>query len=152
MSQPQSDFISTLSASIWGPGWQQVEPLPASFDMALQHQQQLDKAASEKEAQLQAQQAIASLSSSSEQGLSKSKKKKLKKAAAAAAAAAAKTSDMAENASMEGGTADENTIGNDSGVNPSQNTLTDASSGAAISKTCNSLSSARLPRSLQFVA
>ncbi|KFH70362.1 hypothetical protein MVEG_03213 [Podila verticillata NRRL 6337] len=117
------DFLP-LSASIWGPGWQQVEPLPASFVQALQRQQQLDKAAAEKEAQ-------AAATATQSQLPSKSKKKKAKKAAALAAALATKVNSN-DSESVDG-------------------SEEDSMSNGDVPKTCNSLCSARLPRSLQFV-
>ncbi|KAG0356478.1 hypothetical protein BG005_004610 [Podila minutissima] len=124
------DFLP-LSASIWGPGWQQVEPLPASFVQALQRQQQLDKAAAEKEAQA----AAAAAAAQSQGQPSKSKKKKAKKAAAAAAAAALAKANGSDSESVDGSEEDSVSSGGSDGV----------------PKTCNSLCSARLPRSLQFV-
>lgn len=91
---------------------------------ALQRQQQLDKAAAEKEAQ-----AAAAVTQS--QQPSKSKKKKAKKAAALAAALAAKV--------------------NGSDFESVDGSEEDAMSNGDVPKTCNSLCSTRLPRSLQFV-
>ncbi|KAG0036758.1 hypothetical protein BGZ82_003762 [Podila clonocystis] len=121
------DFLP-LSASIWGPGWQQVEPLPASFVQTLQRQQQLDKAAAEKEAQ------AAAAAAQSQSQPSKSQKKKAKKAAAAAAAAALAKANGSDSDSVDGSEEDSTSGGCD-----------------GVLKTCNSLCSARLPRSLQFV-
>ncbi|KAG0081915.1 hypothetical protein BGZ92_000066, partial [Podila epicladia] len=106
-----------------------VEPLPASFVQALQRQQQLDKAAAEKEAQ------AAAASAQSQTQPSKSKKKKAKKAAAAAAAAALAKANGGDTESVDGSEEDSMLSGGGDGV----------------PKTCNSLCSARLPRSLQFV-
>ncbi|KAG0034303.1 hypothetical protein BGZ81_005407 [Podila clonocystis] len=122
------DFLP-LSASIWGPGWQQVEPLPASFVQTLQRQQQLDKAAAEKEAQ------AAAAAAQSQSQPSKSQKKKAKKAAAAAAAAALAKANGSDSDSVDGSEEDSMSSGGSD----------------AVLKTCNSLCSARLPRSLQFV-
>ncbi|KAF9349677.1 hypothetical protein BGX26_012063 [Mortierella sp. AD094] len=129
---PQSDYDEpanaqpgkylALSASIWGPGWRQVEPLPPSFVKAMQ-QSELE---AQERAQAEAQERAAQASTSSK---SKSKKAKQQAKLAAAAAAAAAGDSSAESSN----TAD-----------PSTETTPHSTMPTAAS-------SVRLPRSLQFV-
>ncbi|CAO3564751.1 unnamed protein product [Mortierella alpina] len=126
-----------LSASIWGPGWHQVEPLPPSFIKTLEQ--------SELEAQAQAQ-ALAQEKAALVPSNPKAKARKAKqqaKAAAAAAAAAAEAAAASESDLVAATTAESSTGANTgsaavSSTNPAGSCMT-------------TLCSTRLPRSLQFV-
>ncbi|KAG0203184.1 hypothetical protein BGX28_004451 [Mortierella sp. GBA30] len=125
-----------LSASIWGPGWHQVEPLPASFVKTLEQ--------SELEAQAQAQaqaQEKAALAAANPKAKAKKAKQQAKAAAAAAALAAAEASSEASTDSESG---------NESSSTTTTITTTTTSTNPAGS-CMTTLCSTRLPRSLQFV-
>ncbi|KAF9351875.1 hypothetical protein BGX34_000310 [Mortierella sp. NVP85] len=116
-----------LSASIWGPGWHQVEPLPPSFVRTMQ---QNEIEAQEKALAL-AQEKAAQATANPRTRAKKAKQRA--KAAASAAAAAIANASAITNISI----ADTN-----SGLD---------TMAAAPSTVPDLLSSARLPRSLQFV-
>ncbi|KAF9997753.1 hypothetical protein BGZ80_004564 [Entomortierella chlamydospora] len=114
-----------LSASIWGPGWHQVEPLPPSFIKAMQQTEQ----EAQERAQAEAQERAAKASTGS-----KSKAKKAKKQAKKQARLAADAATAAVDISEKGFSAADPLTE----ITPHSTTLAAASS-------------VRLPRSLQFV-
>ncbi|KAF9104116.1 hypothetical protein BGX29_002394 [Mortierella sp. GBA35] len=124
-----------LSASIWGPGWHQVEPLPPSFVKTLEQ--------SELELQAQAQALAlekAALAAANPKTIAKKAKREAKAAALAAAAA--------EAAKEQGKTSQQDTVMADTDSCQTTSTASDTSSHSPPS---NALCSSRLPRSLQFV-
>lgn len=128
-----------LSASIWGPGWHQVEPLPPSFVKTLEQ--------SELELQAQAQALAlekAALAAANPKAIAKKAKREAKAAAAAAAAAlAAAAQDQGEGQPQDVMMTD---------ADSSSNTSSSASDVAGPTPAPpNALCSSRLPRSLQFV-
>ncbi|KAF9397322.1 hypothetical protein BGX21_008995 [Mortierella sp. AD011] len=78
-----------LSASIWGPGWHQVEPLPPSFIKVMQQTEQ----EAQERAQAEAQERATKASTSSKSKSKKAKKQVKKQARLAADAAAAAAAD-----------------------------------------------------------
>ncbi|KAG0257883.1 hypothetical protein BG011_003697 [Mortierella polycephala] len=119
----------TLSASIWGPGWHQVEPLPPSFVKTLQQ--------SELEAQAQAQALAQEKEKATQAAMSpKAKARKAKQQAKVAAAAAAAATGTDESSVSTPTTIDKNSF-----------SMETKPPGSIM----NTLCSARLPRSLQFV-
>ncbi|KAG0313184.1 hypothetical protein BGZ97_010443 [Linnemannia gamsii] len=141
LSSPSPRKYLALSASIWGPGWHQVEPLPPSFVKTLEQ--------SELELQAQAQALAlekAALAAANPKAIAKKAKREAKAAAAAAAALAAAAA----------------AAGQDQGNGQVQDTvMTGADSCPAVATVSmadgagpappNALCSSRLPRSLQFV-
>ncbi|KAG0290620.1 hypothetical protein BGZ96_005933 [Linnemannia gamsii] len=128
-----------LSASIWGPGWHQVEPLPPSFVKTLEQ--------SELELQAQAQALAlekAALAAANPKAIAKKAKREAKAAAAAAAAALAAAAGQEQG---EGEVQDAVMTGADSCSAVATASTIDGA-GSALP---NSLCSSRLPRSLQFV-
>ena len=127
-----------LSASIWGPGWHQVEPLPPSFVKTLEQ--------SELELQAQAQALAlekAALAAANPKAIAKKAKREAKAAAAALAAATAAAEDRGEGQSQDVVMADADSCSAASAT---------ASDVAGPTPTLpNALCSSRLPRSLQFV-
>ncbi|KAF9145465.1 hypothetical protein BGX30_008682 [Mortierella sp. GBA39] len=128
-----------LSASIWGPGWHQVEPLPPSFVKTLEQ--------SELELQAQAQALAlekAALAAANPKAIAK-KAKREAKAAAAALAAAAAAQDQGEGQSQD-------VVMADAGSCSTASASSSASDVAGPTPApINALCSSRLPRSLQFV-
>ncbi|KAF8941191.1 hypothetical protein EDD21DRAFT_400856 [Dissophora ornata] len=122
---PSRKYLA-LSASIWGPGWHQVEPLPASFVKTMEE--------TELEAQAQAL-ALAQEKAAQAATNPKTRAKKAKQQAKAKAAAAAAA--LAQDAQGLTGT--------------SSTTTTTTNACNPQGSIVNTLSSARLPRSLQFV-
>ncbi|KAF9156696.1 hypothetical protein BG015_002491 [Linnemannia schmuckeri] len=125
-----------LSASIWGPGWHQVEPLPPSFVKTLEQ--------SELELQAQAQALAlekAALAAANPKAIAKKAKREAKAAAAALAAAAAAAQEQGEGSSSHVVMADANPC----------SAVSSTTSDVAGSASPNALCSSRLPRSLQFV-
>ncbi|KAF9957923.1 hypothetical protein BGZ72_001148 [Mortierella alpina] len=133
MSPATSRKYLALSASIWGPGWHQVEPLPPSFIKTLEQ--------SELEAQAQAQ-ALAQEKAAQVPLNPKAKARKAKQQAKAAAAAlvasAASESDAATMTAAEASTGADSSSTVVASTNPAGSCMT-------------TLCSSRLPRSLQFV-
>ncbi|KAK3805620.1 MAG: hypothetical protein J3Q66DRAFT_360471 [Benniella sp.] len=120
-----------LSASIWGPGWHQVEPLPPSFVRTMQQ--------NELEAQEKAL-ALAQEKAAQATANPRTRAKKAKQRAKAAAAAAATAAIANTSATTNTNIADIN-----SGLDAM------AAAPNTSSPVSDLLSSARLPRSLQFV-
>ncbi|KAF9551346.1 hypothetical protein EC957_009230 [Mortierella hygrophila] len=129
-----------LSASIWGPGWHQVEPLPPSFVKTLEQ--------SELELQAQAQALAlekAALAATNPKAIAKKAKREAKAAAAALAAAAAAAQDQGEGQSQD-------VVMTDDGSCSTASASASASDVAGPTPApINALCSSRLPRSLQFV-
>ncbi|KAG0275770.1 hypothetical protein BGZ95_008387 [Linnemannia exigua] len=127
-----------LSASIWGPGWHQVEPLPPSFVKTLEQ--------SELELQAQAQALAlekAALAAANPKAIAKKAKREAKAAAAAAAALAAATAQgQRDGQTQDAVMGDADSCQASTPLSPS-----DVSTAAPL----NALCSSRLPRSLQFV-
>ncbi|KAF9898202.1 hypothetical protein BX616_004353 [Lobosporangium transversale] len=118
-----------LSASIWGPGWYQVEPLPPSLIKAMQQYEQ----------ELQAQALEKATAAQPATNLRAKSKKAKKQARAAAAAAAATATEITATSSITGQAAN------------SEIKDTSFASRATNPKVSSTLCSARLPRSLQFI-
>ncbi|KAF9912459.1 hypothetical protein EC991_010546 [Linnemannia zychae] len=141
MSSTPRKYLA-LSASIWGPGWHQVEPLPPSFVKTLEQ--------SELELQAQAQALAlekAALAAANPKAIAKKAKREAKAAAAAAAAAAlAGKEQQGEGQSQDSVMADAGSC--QASLAPSSSP-SDASTPAVAP--LNALCSSRLPRSLQFV-
>ncbi|KAF9920763.1 hypothetical protein FBU30_009304 [Linnemannia zychae] len=124
-----------LSASIWGPGWHQVEPLPPSFIKTLE--------LNELELQAQAQ-ALALEKAALATANPKAIAKRAKREAKAAAAAAAKEQREGQK-SCDIDMTDANATSQRQAIHSSE-----GSSCQSIAP-MNALCSSRLPRSLQFV-
>lgn len=131
-----------LSASIWGPGWHQVEPLPPSFVKTLEQ--------SELELQAQAQALAlekAALAAANPKAIAKKAKREAKAAAAAAAAALA----AAEAAAQDQGEGQSQDVVMADGDSCSTATASASDIAEPSPAPPNALCSSRLPRSLQFV-
>ncbi|KAG0378228.1 hypothetical protein BGX24_004450 [Mortierella sp. AD032] len=128
-----------LSASIWGPGWHQVEPLPPSFVKTLEQ--------GELELQAQAQALAlekAALAAANPKAIAKKAKREAKAAAAAAAAALA-----AATAQEQGDGQSQDAVMGDAESCQASTSL--FSSEVSTVAPLNALCCSRLPRSLQFV-
>ncbi|KAF8954817.1 hypothetical protein BGZ46_002810 [Entomortierella lignicola] len=125
LTSTHSNKYLAMSASIWGPGWHQVDPLPPSFTKAML-QNELD---AQEKAQAEAQERAAQATSSKAKAKRARQQAKLA-AAAAAAAATADTSVVSEEVS---------------------NTVDSSIENTSRLKAPVIASSAKLPRSLQFV-
>ncbi|KAF9126849.1 hypothetical protein BGW39_006300 [Mortierella sp. 14UC] len=139
MSSTPRKYLA-LSASIWGPGWHQVEPLPPSFVKTLEQ--------SELELQAQAQALAlekAALAAANPKAIAKKAKREAKAAAAAAAAALVAQEQQGDGQSQDSVMVDG---GSCQASLASSTSPSDASTPASA---LNALCSSRLPRSLQFV-
>ncbi|KAF9207385.1 hypothetical protein BGZ49_000559 [Haplosporangium sp. Z 27] len=126
LTSTHSNKYLALSASIWGPGWHQVDPLPPSLTKAML-QNELD---AQEKAQAEAQERAAQATSSKAKAKRARQQAKLAAAAAAATTAAADTSVVSEEVS---------------------NTVDSSIENTSRLKAPVIASSAKLPRSLQFV-